>query len=144
MSTERRPRFSLASRLAGSAALVLALTTVSCVERKMTIRTVPPAAEIFLDGTRVGPSPVTLPFTEYGVREIVARLPGYRVMRRSVEMKEPYFQQFPVDLYYEALTSDLYLDHREYQFVLEPNTEDDVSRESVDAALKQAAEMRDR
>jgi hypothetical protein len=124
--------------------LVGLLPLAGCVERKMTIRSIPPGADLFLDGHRVGSTPLVLPFTEYGVREMVLRKPGYRVSRRLVEMEEPYFQKFPMDFYYEVLTKDLYQDHREYQFVLEPNTEADVSRETVEQQMKQAEEMRRR
>lgn len=124
--------------------LLSILPLVGCVERKMTIRSIPPGAELFLDGQRIGPTPVVLPFTEYGVREMVLRKPGYHVSRRLVEMEEPYFQKFPVDFYYEVLTKDLYQDHREYQFVLDPNTAEDLSRETVDQQLKLAEEMRKR
>lgn len=124
--------------------LLSVLPLAACVERKMTIRSIPPGAELYLDGTRIGPTPVVLPFTEYGVREIVLRKPGYHVTRRNVEMEEPFFQQFPVDFYYEVLTKDLYQDFREYQFVLDPNTAEDLSRELVDQQLKLADELRKR
>jgi hypothetical protein len=124
--------------------LVAVLPLAACVERKMTIRSIPPGAELYLDGTRIGPTPVVLPFTEYGVREIVLRKPGYHVTRRKVEMEEPFFQQFPVDFYYEVLTKDLYQDFREYQFVLDPNTAEDLSRELVDQQLELADELRKR
>lgn len=125
-------------------AFLTVLSSLGCVERKMTIRSVPADADLFLDGERLGKTPIELPFTEYGVREIVLRKPGYRVTRRLVELEEPYFQKLPFDLYYEALTRDLYLDHREYQFVLEPNQPEDLTRDVVDQQMKLADEMRKR
>jgi PEGA domain len=120
------------------------LAAAGCVERQMTVRSIPPGAELYLDGQRVGETPIVLPFTDYGVRDMVLRKPGYHVERRFVEMEEPYFQRFPVDFYYEVLTKDLYTDHREYQFVLVPNTEEDLSRAVIDQQMKLAEEMRKR
>lgn len=140
MRTHRLPTRSLPVVLA-----ILSLLQTACVEREMTIRSVPPEADLFIDGNRVGKTPATLPFDEYGVREIVLRKPGYHVSRRLVEMEEPYFQQFPKDFYYEVLTKDLYLDHREYQFVLEPNTPSDLDEATIkEQTMKQADELRKR
>lgn len=123
-------------------ALVVFALLPGCVERMMTISTVPEGADIYLDGTPVGPSPVTLPFTHYGTREIVCRKMGFETVRSFETMEPPYFQEFPHDLYYETLTADEYSDHRQYRYVLAPNSPADTEKSVVDEKLKEAAELR--
>lgn len=108
------------------------------------IATVPAGADLFVDGQPVGKSPVTLPFTFYGPREIVARMPGYRVERREEVLEPPYFQQFPYDLYYETLTKDLYTDRREFHYLLAPVDESDTAESVVREKLLEAKELRER
>ncbi len=128
--------FAIASSLLASMALT------GCVERWMTIETVPEKADIYLDGRSLGESPVTVPFTHYGTREIVCRKEGYLPRRAREVMEAPSFQEFPWDFYYETLTSDQFTDHRTYRYVLEPTSESDTSRERVEEKMSEAREMR--
>lgn len=123
---------------------LLAAGTFGCVERRLTITTVPTDAEIFLDGRRVGMSPVTVPFAFYGTREIVARKVGYLPERHRETLVAPYFQESPYDLYYEAMTRDQYLDHRDYNYVLTPVGEQDTARARVLEKRAEAGELRAR
>ncbi|MBK6939494.1 MAG: PEGA domain-containing protein [Planctomycetes bacterium] len=130
-----------------TALLTLILATLAlpaCVERTLTIVTVPDAADVYLDGRFAGKSPVTLPFSYYGTREIVVRKPGYRVERHLETMTAPHFQQPPWDLYYETLTSNLYVDAWTFPYVLTPQTEADVSEEAVRQKMLEAKELRER
>lgn len=121
---------------------LLALALPCCVERTMTIRSIPADADLFLDGVRVGRTPVTLPFSDYGTREFVVRKPGYEVVRSRETMEEPYFQEFPTDVYYEILTRDLYKDHREFQYVLQPTPESEMTLEAMKASAERTKEAR--
>ncbi|MBI4879658.1 MAG: PEGA domain-containing protein [Planctomycetes bacterium] len=124
--------------------LLLAAAAVGCVERKLFIATVPAEADVYLDGHYVGKSPVTVPFTHYGTREIVVRKAGYEVVREEKILEPPPFQEFPWDLYYETLTSDLYIDERPFSFVLTPIDPAEMTREVVDVKMAEAKEIRER
>ncbi len=131
-----------------SGSLLLLLTvlaaTCGCVERKMMISSVPADASLFLDGKLVGNTPLTVPFTHYGTREFVLRKAGYQPVREQKVLEPPQFQEFPWDIYYETMTSDLYLDERTFSFVLQPVDESDTSRDVVDTKLSEAKEIRTR
>jgi hypothetical protein len=119
-------------------------SAAGCVERKMFIASVPADADLYLDGKLVGQTPLTLPFTHYGTREFVLRKPGFRTVRELRVLEPPSFQEFPWDIYYETMTSELYKDERNYTFVLGPVDESDTSREVVDTKLGEAKEIRSR
>ena len=123
-------------------AVALLATTSGCVERMMTISTVPEGADIYLDGKAIGQSPVTVPFTFYGTREIVCRSLGYETVRAFETLEPPYFQEFPYDLYYETLTADEYSDHRSFRYVLAPNSAADTDMAIVEQKMKEAGELR--
>jgi len=122
--------------------LMLLLSVSACVDRKLTVKTVPDNADVFVDGTHVGSSPVTLPFTYYGTVEIVVRKPGYRTERHLETRQPPEFQQFPYDLYYETMTRDLYVDHRTYFYSLAPTSPEERNREAVEAAIRRYEELK--
>lgn len=124
--------------------LLLSAATLGCVERRMVLKTVPADAEVYLDGRLIGQSPMLIPFTHYGTREFVVRKAGYRTLRELKVMQPPPFQEFPWDIYYETMTSDLYTDERTYSFVLEPVDETDTARSVVEQKLLEAKELRER
>ncbi len=123
-------------------AVLLAAALPACVERTLSIETVPEKADVFLDGQLLGQSPVTVPFTHYGTREIVVRKAGYRTERHLETMIPPHFQDPPYDLYYEILTRDRYVDHRPYRYVLAPQDESDTSRAVVEKTMEDAKAVR--
>jgi hypothetical protein len=53
------------------------------------VETVPPQAEVWVDGTFRGRSPVEIPYLLPGPRELRVRAPGHRTVRRTVRL-EPY------------------------------------------------------
>ena len=123
---------------------LLLLAAAGCVERKMFIASVPTDADLYLDGNMVGRTPLTIPFTHYGTREFVLRKPGFRTVRELKVMEPPEFQEFPWDVYYETMTSEMYRDERTYSFVLTPVDETDTSREVVETKISEAKELRNR
>lgn len=143
----RQSSSSLAGWLLAKHALILialVATLPSCVERKLTVVSVPAGADVFLDGHRVGQAPVTVPFTFYGTREVVLRKPGYHAERHMEVMTPPYFQEAPYDFYYETLTKDLYRDDRTLRYAMRPQSEADYSRERVAEAVDEVHELRAR
>ena len=132
------------NRLSKVLLAIVALALPACVERTLTVVTVPDNADVYLDGHLVGKSPVTLPFSYYGTREIVVRKPGYRVERRLETMTAPHFQDPPWDFYYETLTSDLYVDAWTFPYVLAPQSDADVSEEAVRQKMLEAKALRER
>ena len=58
--------------------LILSLTQVGCMHRRMTIRSNPPGARVLLEGEEKGFTPYSMDFTYYGTREITLVKPGMK------------------------------------------------------------------
>lgn len=123
-----------------AAALALVLLT-GCVERLLAVRSEPPGAAVTLDGERVGETPVEIPYTWYGTRELVVEKRGFREVRRTVELATPWWQYPPVDLLTDVLLPFTITDRTEVELKLEPAP---VTREELDDVLKRVAETREK
>src|ERR1700690_4113146 len=62
------------------AAIVLSLGTSGCVQRRMTIRSNPPGALVYVDDYEIGTTPVSASFTYYGTRKIRLVKDGYETL----------------------------------------------------------------
>jgi hypothetical protein len=93
------------------------------VERRLTIRSNPSNALVILDGQEIGFTPVSVPFTYYGAREIKLVKDGYetRVIRQRVA--PPWYQLPGIDFVAESLVPVRLRDDRDYGgdvYTLEP------------------------
>lgn len=75
--------------------LALAVIALSCVERKLHIRTEPEGAMVQVNGRDVGRSPATWTFSHYGTVRVTAYLEGHLPEQRLVKLKAPWYQ-YPV------------------------------------------------
>ncbi len=120
--------------------LFLAVGFCGCVERKLFIKSDPPGATVFVDGTKRGMTPLEFPFIYYGERDLELRLGGYRVHREMIELDPPWFQIFPFDLFCEAILPFRWEDFRVIERGLTPfGEEESESREEV---FERAKELR--
>ena len=75
----------------------------------MIIETTPPGAMVYVDDEPVGESPVTVPFTYYGIRKItIEKLDAHHrlLCERKVvfeDIKTPIYEYFPLDFFSEVL-----------------------------------------
>ena len=93
-------------------AIILTLGCFGCVERKLTIRSDPPGGKVWLDGVEVGETPVTVPFTFYGTREVVVEKDLYRTVKLVVPVGAPAYQIFPLDFFTEVVLPVNIVDQR--------------------------------
>jgi hypothetical protein len=77
------------------------LTTSGCVERTLTVRTDPPEALLYLNGTEVGRTPFTHDFTYYGWYEVEVRKEGYETLKTTAPVIAPWWQWVPLDFFAE-------------------------------------------
>jgi hypothetical protein len=101
--TGRRARPALPRRARRSMVLSLAaccwLSSLSgCVYRRLIVRSDPPGAQVILDGQEVGNTPVAVPFTYYGTRQLTLVKPGYETRTELVKIPTPWYQVLPLDL----------------------------------------------
>ena len=77
-----------------------------CVYRRLIVRSDPPGAQVILDGQEVGTTPVAVPFTYYGTRQLTLVKPGYETRTELVKIPAPWYEWVPLDF-----VSDNFLPH---------------------------------
>ena len=117
----------------------IALVSVGCVRRTVTINTDPQGARVLLNDEEVGTSPVSVDFTWYGDYDVVLRKEGYATTKTNQRIDAPWYQVPPMDFFAEALVPFEIHDQREVTFILEPS--ETISREAL---LDEAAKTRER
>lgn len=129
------------SKLLRSALAVALLSASSaCVERRLIVRTDPPGAAVYVDGSLVGRSDpeegsLEVPFVHYGTRRVVVRAAGRYPERRDVELAPPWYQYFPLGFFSELLWPGTLVDrHEPAPFVLAPRGEPAAPEELERAA----------
>ena len=73
---------------------VLVVSQAGCVQRRMTIRSNPPGATVFVDQVQIGTTPVSHEFIYYGSREIRLVKDGYETLTVLQPTVRPWYQ-FP-------------------------------------------------
>lgn len=89
------------SNYSGHAFLVLIVSIClnsGCVRKRMTFRTNPSGAMVYVDKQPVGLTPVSTGFTYYGTRNIEIVKDGYRTEKFLRKVHAPWYQIPPLDL----------------------------------------------
>lgn len=102
--------------------LLISLTACSCgcVQRRMTIRSNPPGALVFVDNQEIGTTPVATNFTYYGTRTIQLMKDGYETQTVKETFHAPWYQIPPLDFFSENLAFRENRDEHVVNFTLEP------------------------
>jgi len=120
-----------------AAVLLAGLALTGCygqVQRTITIDSEPQGARCWLNSNEVGRTPVTVPFTWYGVYDVRLENSGYEPLITKAEVSAPYYEWIPLDLAYETVVPGVRTDAHEFRFALK-------KAEPVDPdALRQRAE----
>ncbi|MEN1681599.1 MAG: PEGA domain-containing protein [Planctomycetota bacterium] len=101
-------------------ALVALLATSGCVRRRLTVRTNPPGALVYVDNQQIGTSPCSVDFTYYGTREIRMVKPGYETLTINQPIPSPWWQKPGIDFVSENLVPLKIRDNRQVSFNLIP------------------------
>lgn len=100
--------------------LLLIVCSSGCVRRRMTVRSNPPGALVFVDGQEVGRTPVATSFTYYGTRNIRLIKDGYETISVNQPFRAPWYQVPPLDFVSENMVPNEIRDDREVNFELVP------------------------
>jgi len=100
--------------------VMLAMCAVGCMRRRLTIRSDPPGAQVFIDDQEIGLTPVSTSFTYYGVRKIQIIKSGYETLTVLKNIKPPWYEIPPLDFVSENLYPGELRDERELRFQLAP------------------------
>jgi hypothetical protein len=106
----------------GLLAVALALVCLSpgCVYRRLMVRSDPPGARVIVDGEEVGYTPVGVPFTYYGTRQITLVKPGFETHTELVKVPAPWYEWFPLDFVSDNLLPFQVTDRHDYSRQLRP------------------------
>jgi hypothetical protein len=90
------------------------------VQRRLTIRSNPPGALVYVDNYEIGTSPVSSDYIYYGTRRIRLVKDGYATLDVKQWIPPPWYELFPFDFVTENLVPAEIRDHRVLEFQLVP------------------------
>ena len=79
------------------------LVSIGCVQRRMTVRSNPPGALVYVDDYQIGTTPVSTDFVYYGTRKIRLIKDGYDTLTVQQPFPVPWYEIFPLDFVTENL-----------------------------------------
>lgn len=83
--------------------VLLVVACGGCVRRRLTVRTNPPGALVYVDRQLIGPSPASTSFVYWGTRHIEVVGDGYRTEKVLRTFHPPWYQIPPLDFVSETL-----------------------------------------
>jgi PEGA domain-containing protein len=99
----------------------LAVALPGCVERRLTVRSNPPGAQLFIDDYEIGTTPVSVNYTYYArARKIRLVKDGYETAVFLQPIPAPWYQYFPFDFVTENLVPGQIRDERVVTYQMQP------------------------
>ncbi|GAB4186152.1 MAG: hypothetical protein Kow00105_00580 [Phycisphaeraceae bacterium] len=114
------------------------LFTVGCVQRTISITSEPPGALVYLNDQEVGRTPVTVPFTFYGVYDVRLEAEGYQPLWTQKRAVAPWWETPGIDLFAEAVPDGKV--ELQWHFQMEPQPP--AEEVDADVLLDHARQMR--
>ena len=111
------------------ALVLLCATSSGCVRRRMTIRSYPAGAQVFVDDREIGTTPCSTSFVYYGKRNVMLVKDGYKTERLVHQFTVPWYEYVPLDFYNENLNPYEVRDERLINVTLSP--EENVPTEQL-------------
>jgi hypothetical protein len=90
------------------------------VQRRLTIRSNPPGALVYVDDYQIGTTPVSTDFIYYGTRKIRLSLSGYETLTVMQPIPTPWYQYPGLDFVSENVVPGEIRDERVVEFQLQP------------------------
>ncbi|MHB1037020.1 MAG: PEGA domain-containing protein [Pirellulales bacterium] len=100
--------------------MAITASQAGCVQRRLTIRSSPPGALVYVDDHEIGTTPVSTSFLYYGTRKIRLVKDGYETLTVMQQIAMPWYQVPPVDFVSENLVPGEIRDQRTLDFALTP------------------------
>ena len=93
---------------------MLAAVSGGCVERQLTIKTVPTGGVVSLNDEEIGEAPVTVAFEWYGDYNVRVSKAGYETLKTHRKLDRPWYDLFPFDFFADVLWPGTIRDHYEW------------------------------
>jgi hypothetical protein len=101
-------------------AIVCLAAGAGCVQRRMTIRSNPPGALVYVDDYQIGTTPVSTDFVYYGTRKIRLVKDGFETLTVRQPFPIPWYEIFPLDFVSENLWPGEIRDERVVDLAMMP------------------------
>lgn len=110
------------SRTMGWLLTIVLLTSLNtgCVRRRLTVRSNPPGAMVYIDDQQIGLTPVSTSFIYYGTRKVRLVKDGFETVTTLTNVNAPWYQYPPLDFVSENLLGREVRDERILDFNLQP------------------------
>lgn len=108
---------------------LLCLMSTGCVRRRMTIRSYPAGAQVFVDDREIGTTPCSTSYVYYGKRNVMLVKDGYKTERLVHQFTVPWYEYVPLDFFNENLNPYEIRDERTINVTLTP--EENVPTEQL-------------
>ncbi len=102
--------------------LLLLTASFGCVQRRLIVKTQPEGAAVSIDRKPIGYSPVSVPFTYYGTRDVEIEKDGYKPIRVQERVDARWYNRFPISFFTENFSPREIRDQRILDFQLQPKT----------------------
>jgi hypothetical protein len=93
---------------------------IGCVQRRLTIRSNPPGALVYVDDYQVGTTPVSTDFVYYGTRKVRLVKSGYETLSVLQPIPTPWYEYPGLDFISENLVPGEIRDERVVDYQLQP------------------------
>lgn len=101
----------------------LSVCLSGCVQRRLVVRSQPEGAFVTIDSQPIGYTPLPVPFTYYGTREIQLEKDGYKTVKVRERIRAPWYEKFPISFFSNNFAGREIRDERVLDFQLEPRTQ---------------------
>lgn len=98
----------------------MCLLATGCLRRRLTIRSNPPGAQVFVDDQEVGTTPCSAAFVYYGTRKVTVMKDGYKTETVFQKLNPPWYEIAPLDFVSENLVPTEIRDERIVDIELSP------------------------
>ncbi len=100
--------------------LLLASGLSGCVRRRMTIRSNPPGALVYVDNYEIGTTPCSTDFIYYGTRDIRLEKDGYETLHVKQNFRRPWYQYPVAEFFAETMIPGELRDEHALNYQLSP------------------------
>lgn len=100
--------------------LAIAVVCSGCVQRRMTIRSNPPGAQVYVDNYEIGRTPVSTDFIYYGKRKIRLVKDGYETLTIDQSVSAKWYQIPDLDFFAENVVPWEVRDERNFDYQMQP------------------------
>jgi hypothetical protein len=101
-------------------ALAVCAAASGCVQRRLTIRSNPPGALVYVDDYQIGTTPVSTDFVYYGNRKVRLVKSGYETLTVIQPIPTPWYEWPGLDFFSENVVPGEIRDERVVEYQLQP------------------------